>query len=291
MEEAAEGGDGLRVAGVFAVVFAELAGGAVEWPRFGDFDVGELDDDVERTHAGEVVGEVSAYAERGLAFALGVFVDADGAVGVERVAEYDLLGRRVDSQLTVFVDDEVELLEVVAAVDAQPLEHIGEIFREVEAEYAPAVCVIEICAESSAVGVRPLAHGDIVCHLRTIHAGNGADEFVGHCAHRRQVVEHGEVDVARAAERAGTVALAAHLRHGFDSRRLSLERGAPACAEIAERASGVEQARRLVARAAAEVAVIEPAVEPRHHVVEFGNDCKHLDFKEDGAAPRSFELD
>ena len=54
---------GVGVAGVFAPVFAEFAGGAVEWPGFGDFYGKQFYDYVEWFYARKIVGEVCAYAE------------------------------------------------------------------------------------------------------------------------------------------------------------------------------------------------------------------------------------
>jgi len=127
LHEAADYG---RVAGVFAVVFAELACVAVERPRLGDLDREELDDYVARTYLRKVVGEVGAYAIGGLAEVSGIILNLNGAVDVEGVAEDYLLGARVYAELAVFGNYEVELFEVVAAVYTQALEHIGVVFGD-----------------------------------------------------------------------------------------------------------------------------------------------------------------
>ena len=63
VEEVEEGGEGFGGAGVFAGVLGEFAGGAVEGPGFGDLHGYEFHYDIHRFNAGEVVGEVGAYAE------------------------------------------------------------------------------------------------------------------------------------------------------------------------------------------------------------------------------------
>lgn len=115
LEEAAYSGG---IAGVFAMVFAEFTCGAVERPGFGYFYSQEFDDDVKGFYSREVVGEVCADAERWLAFVAGIVVDADGFIDVKAVAENDLFCGGIDVERAVFVDDEVELLIVVAAVDS-----------------------------------------------------------------------------------------------------------------------------------------------------------------------------
>ena len=89
---------------------------------------------------------------------------------------------------------------VVAAIDAQALEEVGKVLREVHREDVPAEAIIEERSKGSAEGVAPGIHRHVVGHLRTIHAGNSAHELMGHRAHGREVVLHGEIHVARAYE-------------------------------------------------------------------------------------------
>ena len=112
MEDVEETGYGGGVAGVFAVVFAEFAGVAVEGPGFGDFYGCQFDYDVHRADAVEVVGEMGADAERGEAFPLGISLYLNGFVYVEAVAEYDLLRQRVDVEALVFLHYQVSVSQI-----------------------------------------------------------------------------------------------------------------------------------------------------------------------------------
>ena len=84
------------VAGVFTGLFAQLAGAAVERPRFGDFDSYKLDYDIHWPYTGEIISEMGAYAERRNTFSAGIFLYFYGFVNVETVAEYYLLAARID---------------------------------------------------------------------------------------------------------------------------------------------------------------------------------------------------
>ena len=63
MQHVEKTSDHLGIPGVLSMVFRKLAGRTVEWPGFGDFDIGQFDDDVARSHTGEVVGQMGAYPE------------------------------------------------------------------------------------------------------------------------------------------------------------------------------------------------------------------------------------
>ena len=58
------------------------------------------------------------------------------------VAEYYLLSARVDIERTVFFDYQVKFFVVVATVYPQAFEHIGIVFREIEAENLPAISIV-----------------------------------------------------------------------------------------------------------------------------------------------------
>lgn len=222
------------------MVFAQLAGAAVEGPRLGNLDGNKFDYDIHRLYTVEIVGKMCADTERRYALALCVMLYFYSLVDVEPVAEYDLFACRVDIEAAVLVDDKVEFFVIVAAVDPETLEHVGIVLREIEAEYAPAVGVVEECAQGATVSAGPCAHGEIICHLGAEHARNSADKFVSHSAYRHQVVLHGEVYVARAdkSARAGKCLLA--LLHRPDGGVLSLERRSAARAEVAKGASGLD---------------------------------------------------
>lgn len=134
--------DGRLVAGVFSGLFAKLAGIAIEGPRFRDFHRNKFYDNVHRLYAVEVVGEMSAYTKRGYALVAGIFMKPDSAVDIEPVAEHYLLAERIDIETAVFGRYQIEFPIVIAAVDTQPLEHIGIVFGEIQAENTPAVGII-----------------------------------------------------------------------------------------------------------------------------------------------------
>ena len=129
---------GLDVAGIFTVVFRELAGVAVERPRLGDLHGKQFDDDVHRAYSREVICEMRSDSKDGKAFVFGISLELDGLVGVEAVAEYHLLRAGVDVERSGFLAYEVELLVVVAAVYAETFEEIRIVFREVQAEDTPS---------------------------------------------------------------------------------------------------------------------------------------------------------
>ena len=284
-------GDDLGFAGVLAVVLAQLAGVVVEGPRLGDFRCRELDDDVQRPDPLEVVRKVGPDAERGLAILPREALDLDGAVRVEGIAEDHLLGARVDAQRAVFVDDLAQLFAVVAAVDAQPLEEVGEILREVETEDLPSERVVEIGPQGAAEGRSPALHRQVVGHLRAVHAADGRDELVGHRSDGCQTVFHGQIDVARPHEPAVPASRLTARLQGADHRILRLERSPAAGAEVAEDAPGAEQPLRLAAGAAVAVRVVERRGLARHPVVELGDDGQHLHLQQDRVGPAALEID
>ena len=63
-----------------------------------------------------------ADAERWLAACAGIFLNGNGAVGVESIAENHLFSAWIDAERAVFAAYLVELLIVIAAVHAQALE-------------------------------------------------------------------------------------------------------------------------------------------------------------------------
>ncbi len=121
-EEAAYGS---RVAAVFALVFAKLAGLRVEGPRLGDLDIGQLNHDIARLDAGKVVGEMGADSERGDTLVGRIVLDLYRTVHIQAIAEDHLLGLRVYVERPVFLDNKVELFVIVSAVYAESLEHVG----------------------------------------------------------------------------------------------------------------------------------------------------------------------
>jgi hypothetical protein len=70
------------------------------------------------------------------------------------------------------------------------------------AEDVPPEGVVEIGSEGSVERMAPGVHGDMVGHLRPVHATDGADKLMRHRADGCEVVLHGEVDIARSYEAA-----------------------------------------------------------------------------------------
>ena len=73
----------------------------------------------------KVICEVSAYTIRGVGICRPHISVWLWFVDIKAIAENDLLCGGVNMQRTIFFDNEIELLIVVAAVYTQPLEHIG----------------------------------------------------------------------------------------------------------------------------------------------------------------------
>lgn len=72
-----------------------------------------------------VAGEVGADAEHTLNLALAGALDLDALLEVERVAKDDTLGHRVDAELLVALDGEVDKGDRVARVVAHTVEEAG----------------------------------------------------------------------------------------------------------------------------------------------------------------------
>ena len=138
----------------------------------------------------------------------------------------------------------------------------------------------------------PCVHGNVVCHLRTVHAPYGADELVRHGAYRREVVLHGEVDVAGAHETSLPVvaALLAVLER-LDDDILRLKGGAAPCAEVAVYASCREQLLALGVCALVVVIVVKLLVLSGNDIVELRDDGQDLHLQEYGVAPVALEGD
>lgn len=290
MDGLLEAADDLGLSDVLGVLVAQLTRVVIVGPCLRDLDAYELDDDVHRLDVAEVVGEVGADAERGLYVALGVALYGDGRVGVEGVGEDHLLGLRVDAQRLVLVDDLHQLLMVVAAVDAQALEQHGEVLGEVEREDVPSEGVVEIGAQCAAEGVAPGLHGQVVGHLRAVHATDGTDELVGHRADGRQIVLHGEVDIAGAYELAGPLSGLVAVLHRTHEDILGLEGEAAARAEVAVGAACLKEAAGLLV-ALTVVGLIVDVVLSGDHIVELGHDGKDLHLEKDGVRPGTLDLD
>ncbi len=231
-----------------------------------------------------------AYAIRRLALSRGIALQFYRGIHIERIAEHNLLGKRVDVERAVFLNYHVELTAVIATVDTQPLEHIGIIFRKVEAEYAPSVGIVKKCPQGPAIGIRPCLHRQEVGHLRPIHASYGAYEFVGHGAYRRKIVFHGKIHVACADKMAGAATPRVAILHGAHGGILRSERSASACAEIAEHASLRDEPRSFIPRAAVIPFIVKRLRHTGHHVVQLRDDGKHLYLKQYGVAPAPLEL-
>ena len=164
-----------------------------------------------------------ANAKRRLHILLRFLLQSYGTVGVQSVGKNDLLRLGVNAQTPIFGTNLLQLLHVIAGINAQALEEVGEVFGEVQREDVPAEGVVEKGAERSVEGVSPGVHSNVVGHLRTIHTSYGCYELMRHRADRCQIVLHGEIDVARTDEPAFPVACLLAVFHGSDHSVLSLE--------------------------------------------------------------------
>ena len=140
---------------------------------------------------------MGADAKRRLAILLGILLYLNGCRRVQGITENHLLCAGVNAQRAVFLHDFHQLPVVVPAVHAQALEQVGKVLRKIQAENVPPETVVKVSAQCPAERVAPEVHGNVVCHLRTIHAPNGANKFVRHRAHGQHIVLHGKVHVAR----------------------------------------------------------------------------------------------
>ncbi len=74
----------------------------------------------------------------------------------------------------------------------------------------------------------------MVRHLRSEHAGDGADQFVRHGADRSEVIFHRQIDVARTCEASRALVRPVTVGKGTDHGILRLKRQTSTCAEVAE---------------------------------------------------------
>ena len=115
----------------------------------------------------------------------------------------------------------------------------------------------------------PSVHGDVVGHLRAVHATYGCYELVRHRADGRQIVFHGEIDVARPHESALPVACLLAVFHRSDHRVLSLERRTPARTEVRVGTSGFEQPLCLMVSFMVIGVIVKLVFFVAHDVVQF----------------------
>ena len=219
------------VAGVLAKVVAELDH-LLPCAFLGDLGRREFHHDVHGFHVVDIAGEVSADAEGVLHPASDRLVDGDGFVHIQAVAEDDGLLRRVDAQLFVFLDDLLQGLVVVAAVDAQAVEQLGVQLGEVLEESLARVGVVEEHTQAAGIHVLPVVHGDVVGLVVAVQ-GAGLDELVAHGADGGEVVLHGQQHVGGTHE-AGLGELFLCLDEAADDQVLMLKRETTARAEVTE---------------------------------------------------------
>ena len=197
--------------------------------RLGNAASDELDHDVHGLAAGDIAGEVGAYAVAIGNLALAVTVQLEGAVHIEAVAEDGLLGHGVDAQLLVFIDDEVDLLLLDSAIDAQAAEGHGHTLGEVAEEDVVTKAVVEEDTYVAVVHLGPLVHNVVVALKHAAHNLLERDALVRHGAQAGDILLHGEVDVGGAGE-AATLAtgllldLGIRLDEGIDDALLVIKR-------------------------------------------------------------------
>ena len=264
--------------------------------QLGDAAADELDHDVHGLAVGDIAGEVGAYAVAVGNLALAVAVYLEGAVDVEPVAEDGLLGHGVDAELLVFLDDEVDLLLLAAAVDAQSAEGHGHALGEVAEEDVVAEAVVEEDTYVAVVHLGPLVHDVVVALEDTAHDLLERDALVRHGAQAGDAFLHGEVDVGGAGETAalavrGLLDLGIGLDEGVDDALLMGKREAAAGAHVAQGESALPHAAALLeALLILGSGIVLRGITIEHvHELRYGGEDGHL--PHDGAPPLALDAD
>lgn len=128
----------------------------------------------------------------------------------------------------------------------------------------------------------------MICHERAIHSGDGANQLMCHRADGREVIFHGEVDIACPGKT--SFALGLTFLHGLDAGFLRPERGPATCAEVTERATCLYKPGSLLLRLVIVCVIIEAFILASHHIMQFGDNGQYLDLKKDGIAPVALEF-
>ena len=217
----------------------------------------------------EVVGEMCTDTKRRLADFRSILLYLDGLISGKGIREDDLLGTAVYIQRFIFRHNLIQLVAVVTTVHAQSFEEVGEIFREVQREDIPAEGVVEVGTQGTAEGMAPRIHGYVIGHLWPVHAPDGTDKLVSHGPHRREVVFHGEVNIARPYKPTLPV-LAALLAvfESLDDDVLGLERSTTARTKVAVDTSCREQLLTLGVGALIVVVIIKILILACDDIVE-----------------------
>ena len=119
----------------------------------------------------------------------------------------------------------------------------------------------------------------MVGHLGTVHSSYGTDKLVCHRADGNQVVLHRQIDIAGPDKLPAPFPAPVTVSHRPDHRLFRLERDAAARPEIAEHATGFQQADGFPVGLPVIILIIETAVFARHPVIKFGNDGQHFYFQ------------
>ena len=112
-----------------------------------------------------------------------------------------------------------------------------------------------------------------------------------HRTHGQQIVLHGKIDIARADEPSFPLTTVLAVLHRPHHRVFSLERCPAARAEITIDATRFQQPLCFRIRLLVINVIIELVRLPGHDIIKFGNDGKHLHFKENRITPIPLKLD
>ena len=59
-------------------------------------------------------------------------MDGYGPIYIKSIAKCHLFSARINAERLIFLDNLIELFEIITAVDTKTFEKIGKIFREIE---------------------------------------------------------------------------------------------------------------------------------------------------------------
>ena len=259
--------------------------------QLGNAALGELDDDVHGLAVRHVAGQEGADAVGVLHPAGAVFMDLDGAVDVQTVGVYDLLGGGVDAEGLILFDDLFRLFLFVTAVHAESLVHHGHALGEVREEDLVAEAIVQINTVVTVVNIAELPHYVEVAFEDTADVLLEGDELMRHGAEALGAILHSQPDIAGAGEYAWPLLRFVDLLHGADHHLLVLEAEAAAGTHVAEGQSVGEYLHGLVPRSTGlelRVVALQVALKDMH---ELGNGREDGHLPHDGGEPLAPDLD
>ena len=259
--------------------------------QLGNAALGELDDDVHGLAVRHVAGQEGADAVGVLHPAGAVFMDLDGAVDVQTVGVYDLLGGGVDAEGLILFDDLFRLFLFVTAVHAESLVHHGHALGEVREEDLVAEAIVQINTVVTVVNIAELPHYVEVAFEDTADVLLEGDELVGHGAEALGAVFHCKPNIARTGEDTRPLLRLIDFLHGPDDHLLVGETQSPAGTHVSESQAVGENLHGLVPRAAGLKFRIIPVDIALKDVHQLGNGREDGHLPHDGGEPLAPDLD